>query len=268
MIYGNNGLRRRFRVVLMDIFYLVILMHSQKAKAELAFWQSRLEQQGRLANDHYEYFYTTHFGLEKAFYRGKRILDIGCGPRGSLEWATEAGLRIGIDPLAEAYHQLGTNRHCMRYVASGAENLPFPANSFDVGCAFNSLDHVDDLVNTISEIKRVVTPRGFFLLLTDIHRHPTVLEPAVFSWDVVNRFLPEFEVVEQRWAEYTVFSPEGFGDMYQSLRRGTSYDIEDARVRTAILSARFRKQEKGIFDLKLNSKLASDDPSDIKKQQS
>ena len=75
---------------------------SEKARQELAFWDTRLRQQGTLANDHFEYFFTTHFGLSREFYRNKSILDIGCGPRGSLEWADGAGRRVGLDPLAEA----------------------------------------------------------------------------------------------------------------------------------------------------------------------
>jgi ubiquinone/menaquinone biosynthesis C-methylase UbiE len=214
---------------------------SYKAERELAFWQNRLKQQGALTNDHYETVYTTHFCLERAFYRGKRILDIGCGPRGSLEWADEAGVRVGIDPLAEAYRELGTNRHAMQYIAGGAEGLPFRDGSFDVVCSLNSLDHVDDLGKSIGEICRVLAPRGCFLLLTEIHRHPTVLEPMAYSWDIVARFRPELAVVEQRQVEYTVFSPEGFGDIYQSLRQGTPYDHGNARERSGILSARFRK---------------------------
>lgn len=96
---------------------------SQKAAANLAFWRSRLNDQGTLTNDHYAHFYTAHFGWDRAFYRGKCILDIGCGPRGSLEWAAAADLRIGLDPLASAYRQLGTKRHSMYYVAGGAEHL-------------------------------------------------------------------------------------------------------------------------------------------------
>lgn len=214
---------------------------SQKAESELAFWQSRLKQQGTLTNDHYEYFYTAHFGLERTFYRSKKILDIGCGPRGSLEWAFEADARIGIDPLAAAYRQLGTSRHAMQYVAGSAESLPFPDSSFDVVCSLNSLDHVDDLNQTIGEICRVLAPRGYLLLVTEIHRHPTVLEPTVYSWDIVTMFQPELAVVEQQPVEYTVFSPEGWGDIYESLRVGTPYDHSDARERSGILSARFRK---------------------------
>jgi ubiquinone/menaquinone biosynthesis C-methylase UbiE len=215
---------------------------SQKTAAELAFWKSRLALQGVLTNDHYAYFYTTNFGWEAGFYRGKRILDIGCGPRGSLEWATEAGMRIGLDPLAGAYRQLGTKRHSMYYVAGGAEHLPFRAASFDMVCAFNALDHVDALAEVIGEIKRVLAPQGHFLLLSEIHRHPTRMEPSVYSWDIVTRFQPELEVVEQSQVEYTVFSPEGFGDIYQSLQRGVPYDHHDARERSGILAAKFRKR--------------------------
>jgi ubiquinone/menaquinone biosynthesis C-methylase UbiE len=195
-----------------------------------------------LTNDHFEYFYTTHFGLEKAFYRGKRIVDIGCGPRGSLEWAMDADIRIGIDPLAGMYRRLGTNRHSMQYIACGAEKLPFSDDSFDVVSSFNSLDHVDDLNKVIDEIKRVLAPQGYFLLLTDIHRQPTVLEPVAYSWDIVDRFQRELEVMEQRQVEQTVFSSEGFGDIYQSLRRGTPYNHNDRRERNGILSVKFRQK--------------------------
>jgi ubiquinone/menaquinone biosynthesis C-methylase UbiE len=219
-------------------------MRTPKADAELDYWKSRLQGQERLTNDHYEYFYTAHFGLDRGFYQGNRILDIGCGPRGSLEWAAGAGLRIGIDPLAVYYRRLGTGQHAMTYAACSAENLPFPGDAFDIVCAFNSLDHVDDLEKVIQEIGRVTTPGGIFLLLTDIHETPTLMEPSAFSWEIVSRFLPAFSVVEQRQVEYTVFSPEGYGDMYQSLQRGVPYNFEDARIRDGILSARFFKENK------------------------
>jgi ubiquinone/menaquinone biosynthesis C-methylase UbiE len=214
---------------------------SPKEKAELAFWESRLQQQGVLSNDHFEYFYTTQFGLDREFYRNKSILDIGCGPRGSLEWATEARVRVGLDPLADAYRRLGTDRHVMQYIASGAEQIPFPDGSFDVVSSFNSLDHVEDLDRVVAEIIRVLGANGIFLLLTDIHLRPTVLEPVAYSWDVVEKFLPALELVEQRHFEYSVRSAEGFGDIYQSLRKGVLYDHADTTERYGILAARFRK---------------------------
>jgi ubiquinone/menaquinone biosynthesis C-methylase UbiE len=214
---------------------------TEKENAELAFWESRVQLQGVLSNDHFAYFYTTHFGLERGFYQDKRVLDIGCGPRGSLEWATEARTRIGLDPLAAAYHSLGTDRHAMEYVAGGAEQIPFPDASFDVVSSFNSLDHVDDLERVIPEIIRVIAPGGVLLLITDIHHLPTTLEPATFSWNIVARFPPTLKVVEERHFEYSAWSAEGFGDIYQSLRQGVAYDHADPTERYGILSARFRR---------------------------
>lgn len=130
----------------------------------------------------------------------------------------------------------------MRYVASGAEQIPFPDAYFDVVCSFNSLDHVDDLNRVIGEIIRVLASNGLFLLLTDIHRQPTVLEPVACSWNVVEKFLPALEVVEERHFEYSVRSAEGFGDIYQSLRQGVVYDHADPTDRYGILAAKFRKR--------------------------
>ena len=217
-------------------------LNTEKAAAELAFWESRIRVQGLLTNNHVEYLYTTSFGLDLSFYDGKRILDIGCGPRGSLEWANGATLRIGVDPLAEAYRKLGTEQHAMQYVACGAEDLPFHDGAFDVVCSFNSLDHVDDLDRVIAEIIRVLAEDGTFLLITEIHRNPTVMEPCAFSWNIVNRFQQDLTVIDERHAELSVFSLEGFVDLYQSIRCGIPFDHSDARERNGILAVRFRKQ--------------------------
>ena len=53
---------------------------SRKAQAELAFWRSVHDVQGGLSSDHFEEFFTEHFGLMRAFYEGKRLLDEGTFP--------------------------------------------------------------------------------------------------------------------------------------------------------------------------------------------
>ena len=70
--------------------------NSFKRYHELRYWRSvtrpirndsaKLEHE----RSHYEHFFTAFFGLTRADYAGKRLLDIGCGPCGSLEWAAEA----------------------------------------------------------------------------------------------------------------------------------------------------------------------------------
>ena len=123
------------------------------------------KEEGVLPRDHYRYFYVAHFGLDDAYYRDKVILDIGCGPCGSLEWASMASRRIGLDPLAREYLQLGANLHKMEYIDSPAENIPMKDAECDAVFSFNSLDHVENVDLTVKEIKRVTRPRGIFLLL-------------------------------------------------------------------------------------------------------
>ena len=59
-----------------------------KLWTELLYWRLRKLDEGDLTNEHYEEFFTVYFGLSVADYKGKRVLDIGCGPRGSLEWVS------------------------------------------------------------------------------------------------------------------------------------------------------------------------------------
>ena len=47
-----------------------------KHKAELAYWQGRVEAEGLLGHTHYERAHTEAFGLERAFFAGKRLLAI------------------------------------------------------------------------------------------------------------------------------------------------------------------------------------------------
>lgn len=208
----------------------------RKLRQELAYWNCRSAAEGLLANDHYEYFYTTHFGLAREDYCGKRILDIGCGPRGSLEWADMAEERVGLDPLAAEYLRLGTARHAMRYVAGVCEAIPAPDGAFDVVASFNSLDHVDDLARSLAEIARVTRPGGWFLLLSDVDHAPTVCEPTPFSWDAVAMLRAGFEVLRERHYEKRA------GGLYQSIRQGIVYDHQNPVRRTAILSAFCRRR--------------------------
>jgi ubiquinone/menaquinone biosynthesis C-methylase UbiE len=206
-----------------------------KGSFELTYWRNCKAKEGTLSNSHYQYFYTEHFGFPLDFYTGKRILDIGCGPRGSLEWATMAQCRVGLDPLAGYYSELGINNHQMLYVAAPSEAIPFPSDYFDVVCSFNSLDHVDNLDKAIAEMIRVVRPSGVFLLLTDLNHNPTPTEPITFSWDIVERFKGGLTLLMERHFEKSA------PGMYESIRRAVPYDKSNPAPRYGVLSALFRK---------------------------
>ncbi len=174
------------------------LRREAKRRAELGYWKNQYIAEGGLRGDYYERFFTTFFGLSRGDYDGKRVLDVGCGPRGTLEWATGALERVGLDPLADDYRRLVGDEHEMRYVVGGAEAIPFPDSHFDVITAFNSLDHVDDLDRAVGEVTRVAAPGAFFLLVTDVGHNPTFTEPQTLTWDVLDKFGADWEVLDSQ----------------------------------------------------------------------
>jgi SAM-dependent methyltransferase len=217
--------------------YRVFRPEQYKQRHELRFWRQRYEVEGHaLANDHYEKYYTTFFGIDRGSYRGKRLIDIGCGPRGSLEWADMAAECISLDTLASGYLKLGADRHMMRYVNAASESIPFPAGYFDAAFAFNSLDHVRDTAQSIAEIKRIVRPGGIFLLITEINHEPTPTEPQTLSWDVLGLFAPEFERVW--WNAFEIDDAQ----VYEVIDRGRAYDLTDPTRRSALLCACFERR--------------------------
>ncbi|MFL5896186.1 MAG: class I SAM-dependent methyltransferase [Thermoleophilaceae bacterium] len=206
-----------------------------KRCSELGYWRSRLAAEGGLLGFHYERFFTEHFGLSAADYSGKRILDIGCGPRGTLDWADAATERVGLDPLADSYRKLTGGRQRMTYVRGRAESIPFRDGRFDVVASFNSLDHVDDLAAAVSEITRVTAAGGTLLLLTDVGHEPTLSEPQQFSWDVLGRFADGWELVREHRFEKV------HAGMMESLDAGVRWDETNPAPRAGILSARLRR---------------------------
>lgn len=201
---------------------------------ELKYWKGRKRDEGHLSNEHYQYFYTTHFGLDASYYQDKVILDIGCGPRGSLEWASMASRRIGLDPLAKEYLRLGADRHRMEYIDAPSEHIPLRDAECDAVFSFNSLDHVEDIDQTLNEIKRIVRPGGIFLLLVEVNHTPTACEPhKLRPDDLLHALKPEFECKDVH-----VFAPVARG-VYASLRAGQALPDPEETREVGYLSAKF-----------------------------
>ncbi len=136
---------------------------------------------------------------------------MGCGPRGSLEWATMAAQAIGIDPLAGQYRYYRQLQH-MQLLKGFAEKLPLATASADVLSFFNSLDHVDDLAAALAEAARVLKPNGLLLILADVHPQPTLCEPSGFGWAFGQQLGPEWQLLNERRYSGSHF--------YKSLRKG------------------------------------------------
>jgi SAM-dependent methyltransferase len=98
-------------------------------------------------------------------YRGRRVLEIGCGAGVDLaRFATGGALVTGVDltesavALARAnFEQQGLDG---RFEVANGERLPFPDDSFDLVYAHGVVQYTADPQRLVDECRRVVKPGG------------------------------------------------------------------------------------------------------------
>jgi SAM-dependent methyltransferase len=120
------------------------------------------------------------FGEGPECFRGRRVLDVGCGPFGLIHFADGAAERIRIDPLLTQYSQRMPLSGSQLSVSAMAEMLPLADRSIDHAICFNALDHMQDPESALDEITRVLRPGGTAFLM--IHTFPGWSRP-LFALD-------------------------------------------------------------------------------------
>lgn len=146
--------------------------------------------------------------------RRPRILDVGCGTGANLLMLSEYGDAEGVDVSEDAL-AFCRERGLEKVRLGAAEDLPYEDGTFDLVTAFDVVEHIDDDLAGLREMRRVLRPGGRVLLFV-----PTFM----FLWglqdDVSNhrrRYrLPElqrvleqagFEIERTTYANITFFLP-------------------------------------------------------------
>lgn len=100
-----------------------------------------------------------------------RILDVGCGA-GHLSFALApaVGAVVALDPapaMLATVRQAAASRGLpqIETIEGSADALPFAAASFDLVCTRYSAHHWFDLPGALGEMRRVVKPDGFMLVI-------------------------------------------------------------------------------------------------------
>jgi SAM-dependent methyltransferase len=101
--------------------------------------------------------------LRKEGKTAARILDIGCGTGGNLELLSRYGQAEGVDISAEAL-DFCRARGLTNVRQGAAETLPYESESFDLVTALDVVEHLDDDVAGLREMRRVLRPGGRMLL--------------------------------------------------------------------------------------------------------
>lgn len=123
----------------------------------------------------YEFLHTQYLAIEPK----SRILEIGCGS--AAFWAAKQhqipeGWNITLTDfsegmLADAQENLQNSPHPFTFKQVNAQDIPFGDDSFDCVIANHMLYHVPDLDKALTEIRRVLKPKGYFFAATNGKNH-------------------------------------------------------------------------------------------------
>jgi len=131
-----------------------------------------------------------------------KILDIDSGAFGVLR-IIPRGDRYGIDPLMDFYRSKYRLPKDITWASGVGENIPFKADFFDLIFCVNVLDHTSNPNEVLNEIKRVLNPKGNFILTVNCHgvipkiymqifSIKDVMHPYHFSVNFVKNYLKIF----------------------------------------------------------------------------
>ena len=121
-----------------------------------------LTEQGRIRLEHYHRYTVILNALS-----GKTVLDVACGEGyGSSIMADVADSVIGVDISEESVQHATSSyqKSNLSFQQGSASKLDFSDDSFDIVVSFETIEHLIEQEEMISEIGRVLRPNGVFIV--------------------------------------------------------------------------------------------------------
>jgi SAM-dependent methyltransferase len=109
------------------------------------------------------------YEFARPYAEGKDVLDAGCGVGYGTAFLAESARRaVGVDISRDAigYARRRYGAHNVRYETGDLLALPFADHSFDVVCAFETVEHLSEPGRFVAEAARVLRPGGLLVAST------------------------------------------------------------------------------------------------------
>jgi SAM-dependent methyltransferase len=141
-----------------------------------------------------------------------RILDVGCGTGGASLTLARHGRAVALDRSPGSFAIAMDRPYTHRVVASASAPLPFADGSFDVVCALDILEHLDDDDAAARELWRVCKPGGHVIA-----------------------YVPAFQLLWGYNDDYSHHKRRYRKNQLATLLRGAGFDIEESGYFNAVL---------------------------------
>ena len=146
--------------------------------------------------------------------RRPRILDVGCGTGANLLMLSKYGDAEGVDVSEDAL-AFCRERGLDKVRLGDGEELPYADGTFDLVTAFDVVEHMDDDLAGLREMRRVLRPGGRVLLFVPAFMFLWGLQDDVshhrrrYRLPELRRVLEEagFEIERATYANITFFLP-------------------------------------------------------------
>ena len=146
--------------------------------------------------------------------RRPRILDVGCGTGANLLMLSKYGEAEGVD-ISEDALAFCRERGLDRVRLGAGEKLPYDDGTFDLVTAFDVVEHMDDDLAGLREMRRVLRPGGRVLLFVPTFMFLWGLQDEVsnhrrrYRLPELRRVLEQagFEIERTTYANITFFLP-------------------------------------------------------------
>jgi ubiquinone/menaquinone biosynthesis C-methylase UbiE len=144
------------------------------------------------------------FSIKKINFTDVKVLEIGSGA-GEFLNTLPCRDSFGLDISEAALRIARSNSTHARFLKSKAETLPFKDERFDIVICCEVIEHVDDPLQTLHEIHRVLKKDGALFISFPNYYNPIYLfvrlmatffkQPQWISLQIVDRYLFFFKMV-------------------------------------------------------------------------
>ena len=165
----------------------------------------------------------TEYGLQSS---ALEILDVGCGTGANLEMLAEFGNAEGVDVSAEAL-SFCQARGLTNVKQGQAEALPYDANSFDLVTGLDVVEHLDDDLAGLQEMRRVLRREGRAFLFVPAFMFLWGVQDDIsnhrrrYTLKELKRVVREagFEVERATYVNLSFFAPILLGRLFMRVTR-------------------------------------------------